>query len=202
MSEVVIYHTIPEQIAAQLRRSILAGEFEPGRPLREQDLAAKFGVSRGPIREAFRLLTVQGLLEAEPNKGVRIAREPSGSIRPLLVRLRQEIETFALAGIFEQISAADIARWETILAAIKEACERGDLALLVESDLQFHRAIVQCHADKDLFAIWQPIAMRMLMHYHRLGDLMESYHEHQRILEAIRSGDQEAAIKALEDNIQ
>ena len=202
MASKVIFHTIPEQIAAQLRRDILVGELKPDQPLREQEVAKSFGVSRGPIREVFRQLTQQGLLISRPNKGVRVATQPSESIRPLIVELRIKIETFALASIFDQITDEDLTHWESILADIKEACLTGDTAALMDHDLRFHRAIIQSHSEKDLFAIWQPVAFRMLMHYTRLGDLMESYYEHKRILDAIRERDLDAALEALKANIQ
>ena len=62
---------------------------------------------------------------------------------------------------------------------------------------------MQSHDDREFYLLWQPIAMRMLMQYWRFGeDLMQSYAEHAAILDAIRNGDKEAALKALADNIQ
>ena len=138
----------------------------------------------------------------EPNKGVRVAQNPSVEVRPLVVKLRRMIETFVLASIFERITDDDLAYWEDILADIKAACESSDVDALTEHDLRFHQAIIRSHDDKDLFALWQPIAMRMMMHYNRLDDIMDSYREHKRILDAIRAGDEAAAISALETNIQ
>ena len=197
-----IYRTLPEQIAARLRQDVLSSRLKPGDPLREIDLSERFGVSRGPVREAFRQLTQQGLLVLEPNKGVRVAQNPSVEVRPLVVELRRTIERFVLESIFEQITESDIALWEEILADIRQACERNDLDALTEHDLRFHQAIIQSHDDRDLFALWQPIAMRMMMHYNRLDDIMDSYREHARILDAIRVGDRAAAIDALTANIQ
>ena len=197
-----IFRTLPEQIAARLQQDILAGQLQPGDPLREVDLSDRFGVSRGPVREAFRQLTQQGLLVLEPNKGVRVAQNPSVEVRPLVVQLRRMIEVFVLESIFDRITADDLAVWDEILADIKSACESSDLNALTDHDLRFHQAIVKSHDDRDLFTLWQPIAMRMMMQYNRLDDLMESYREHKRILDAIRSGDQTAAIKALSTNIQ
>ena len=202
MSTSEIYRTLPEQIAARLRREVLSSKLKPGDPLREVDLSERFGVSRGPVREAFRQLTQQGLLILEPNKGVRVAQNPSVEVRPLVVQLRRTIETFVLESIFERITEDDVSRWEDILADIKLACESNDVDALTENDLRFHQAIIRSHDDKDLFALWQPIAMRMMMQYNRLADIMDSYHEHQRILEAIRLGDKAAAIRALSTNIQ
>ena len=139
--------------------------------MREIDLSERFGVSRGPVREAFRQLTQQGLLVLEPNKGVRVAQNPSVEVRPLVVELRRTIECFVLESIFEQITEADIMLWEEILADIRQACELNDVDALTEHDLRFHQAIIQSHDDKDLFALWQPIAMRMMMHYNRLDDI-------------------------------
>ncbi len=197
-----IYRTLPEQIAARLRQDVLSSKLKPGDPLREIDLSERFGVSRGPVREAFRQLTQQGLLVLEPNKGVRVAQNPSVEVRPLVVELRRTIERFVLESIFEKITEADIELWEEILADIRQACERNDVDALTEHDLRFHQAVIQSHDDKDLFALWQPIAMRMMMHYNRLDDIMDSYREHERILDAIRNGDRAAAVEALTDNIQ
>lgn len=197
-----IYRTLPEQIAARLRQEVLSSKLKPGDPLREVDLSERFGVSRGPVREAFRQLTQQGLLVLEPNKGVRVAQNPSGEVRPLVVQLRRTIETFVLDSIFDRITEEDIALWEELLANIRLACESNDVDALTEADLRFHQAIIQSHDDKDLFTLWQPIAMRIMMHYNRLDDIMESYREHERILDAIRQGDRVAALKALETNIQ
>ena len=201
MSSVEIYRTLPEQIAARLTQEVLSSKLKPGDPLREIDLSERFGVSRGPVREAFRQLSQQGLLVLEPNKGVRVAQNPSVEVRPLVVALRRKIESFVLDSIFERITEEDLEDWNGILVDIKMACEASDVDALTEHDLRFHRAIIQSHDDKDLFALWQPIAMRMMMHYNRLDDIMESYREHERILDAIRAGNKRGAIKALVDNI-
>ncbi|MFT5196039.1 MAG: DNA-binding GntR family transcriptional regulator, partial [Candidatus Promineifilaceae bacterium] len=120
----------------------------------------------------------------------------------LLVKLRVEIETFVLDNIFDQITDEDIAQLESILANIKTACDNNDMGTLLEHDLHFHRTIIQSHDEKDLFSIWQPMALRMLIQYNRLGDLMESHQEHKEIFDAIRDKDKGAALKALKNNIR
>ena len=74
MSNSTVYRTIREQIVEQLRNEVLSGEIAAGESLREQKLAERFGVSRGPIRDALLQLTQEGLLVAQPNRGV--ARRP------------------------------------------------------------------------------------------------------------------------------
>ena len=89
-------------------------------------------------------LSQQGLLVTEPNKGVRVAEQPSMSVRPLVAERRRTIETFALDSMFDQITEDDIAVWDAILADIKIACQQGNKVALVDYDLDFHRSIVQC----------------------------------------------------------
>ena len=87
---------LQEQVASHLRRRILSGRILPGTPLREQNLAVEFGISRGPIRDALLHLTKEGLLLAKPNVGVRVAAEPSAFKRHVIVHLRREIEASAV----------------------------------------------------------------------------------------------------------
>lgn len=202
MADLIIHRTISEQIAKRLCQDILSGKLKPGEPLREKQVSEQFGVSRGPVREAFRQLTQQGLLVSEPNKGVSVAKCPDGSVHPLIAELRRKIEAFVLDSIFDQITEEDIATWEDILVDIKEACQQGDTDALINHDIRFHQAIIQSHDDKSLFTLWYSVTLRMLMQYQRFDDLMDSYHEHKRILGAIRRRDKTAALQALVANIQ
>ncbi len=202
MRDAELYRTLPEQIADLLRQEVLSGKLKPGDPLREIEVSQRFAVSRGPIREALRQLTQDGLLVLEPNKGVRVAPNTSDSVRPLVAGLRRDIECFVLDSLFDSINLADLEAWEAIVEDIRDACERGDIDALVEHDLRFHRTLIMRHGDHDIVALWQPVVMRMMMRYTRFTDLMDSWREHRRILDAIRSGRRVEALRALADNIQ
>jgi DNA-binding GntR family transcriptional regulator len=197
-----IYRTIREQIADQLRREVLSGQLKSGDSLREQKLAERFGVSRGPIRDALLQLTQEGLLVSQPNVGVKVGHVPSEAIRSLIIILRRHIEHYALERIFATITPADIRHWEEILERLKAACQRGDMAALVEHDMTFHRSIIERADDADLMAVWLPIVLRMRLIYSRHTDLMQCHAEHERVLEAIRRGDLPGAVAALEANIR
>jgi len=199
--DTVVYRTIREQIAHRLRNEVLAGRFSQGEPLREAKLAKRFGVSRGPIRDALLQLTQEGLLTGQPNVGVKVSQSPSEAIRPLVVELRKQIEGYALAAIFDDITPDDLARWDQLLEGIKSACAAADLPALVARDMAFHRSIVERTGDPDLLAIWLPIVIRMMLHYSRHTDLMECYAEHERIVKAIKAGKKQQAVKALLANI-
>lgn len=76
MSAQIHFLSLPDQIVARLTDEILKGEYLPGQRLKEQELALKMGTSRAPLREAFRVLERNGLIEILPWRGVRIV-EPS-----------------------------------------------------------------------------------------------------------------------------
>ena len=80
-----------EQIVERLRGEILSGRLTEGTPFREVELSERFGVSRGPIREALQQLTHEGMLVSLRNCGVRVAPDPPDSIRQLVVPIRQTI---------------------------------------------------------------------------------------------------------------
>ena len=202
MTDLVIVRTIPEQIADHLRQEIISGNLDAGEPLREKDVAERFGVSRGPIREVFRQLTQQGLLELEPNKGVRVAQSPNPEVRNLIIKLRRQIETFIISNGFEKITELEIENLESILAEMHDVCQRGVKVVLTSLDIRFHETIIRACDDQGLFNIWQNITLRMSMRYQRHGDLMESYYEHKRIVDAIRAGDLDETIAAIEANLQ
>ena len=107
----VVYRTIREQIVSHLRTELLTGQLSGGERLREQHLAERFGVSRGPIRDALLQLTNEGVLVARQNRGVNVREMPSETVRPLIVDLRRRL---AMNGC----KRAEEFRWEEDLLII------------------------------------------------------------------------------------
>lgn len=170
--------------------------------MREQQLAERFGVSRGPIRDVLTQLTQQGLVTSEPNCGARVSDVAAEWMQPLVVKVRREIEIFALRKSIETISAAEIAKLDGLVEDLGRACGKGDMALVAELDIAFHECLLECAGEPDLVAIWLPIVTRMILHYTRLKDREEIHAEHLAILDAVRERNIEQAIKALEENVR
>lgn len=198
----MLYRTIREQIVEELRGDVLTGRVAAGDSLREQSLARRFGVSRGPIRDALLQLTQEGLLVSKPNCGVRVSPGPNAALQSLVVDLRRKIEAFALEQIWDGLDAAAFVELDEILDAFRAACEAGEMARCVERDMAFHRWIVDRAGDADLTALWLSTIMRMRLRYTRHATLMESYHEHAAVVAAMRVGDLQKAIQSLQANIQ
>jgi DNA-binding GntR family transcriptional regulator len=198
-----------EQIINHVRNNVLSGRLAAGEHIREVDLAKKFRVSRSPIREALIQLTQEGLLVAEPNRGVRVAALPSDKvIRGVIVPTRQIIETFALDGVFDELGEPDLAEWDLILQRMQQACLRGDVATLAEEDIAFHRHLLERAGQPDLLMIWSAILNRIRSHFRAdlnggrtIEELLRIYQEHVAIIEAIRRRDRQAALDHLVVNI-
>lgn len=195
-----------EQIVDQLRDEILSGRLTEGAALREIDLARRFGVSRGPIREALLQLTCEGIAIAKPNCGVKVAPSAPDFIHELLIPLRRTVETYALRLFVDTIDDDDYLIWDGILRDMKTACEAKDYVAIAEQDIAFHRSIVRRADQPDLSAIWSTLVARLRRYfresYHRYNDPMMIYVEHAAIVAAFRTDDKSIALAALEQNIE
>ncbi len=202
MASTQIHRTISQQLVELLRMDILSGKVRPGEPLREEKVAKQYSVSRGPVREALVRLCHEGLLVSEPNVGVKVASTPDSAMRSLIIQTRLSIEKFAIARMIDHADEEHLARLENALDNLRTACEKGSVEMLRRYDLEFHRAIIEASGDKELLALWQPFVSRMMLHYDRLRDLMESYEEHLAIFKAVVCHDLDAAVAALELNLR
>src|SRR5699024_6480872 len=113
-------------ITRQLREGIMYGSLTPGTQLSETALAQQFGVSRGPLREAMQRLVQEGLLRAEPNRGLFVKELDEGGIRDLYAA-RIAIEAAAGRLIISRQDQGAVNRLRTIYAKMQTAAEAGDL---------------------------------------------------------------------------
>lgn len=193
------------QIVDRLRSDVLSGRIEPGQFLRQEDLGARFGVSRMPVREALLQLTSEGLLEAVPNTGVKVRHQPPDHIQRFLTPLRRTIEVYALELCFDSLEEADFLRWEAILENLRTACEQRDYHGMAEFEIEFHRSILQRAGDPTLLRIWSSIVSQVaayLRKWHRkYADPLDNYREHAQILTTFRTGDKEASLALYSERI-
>jgi GntR family transcriptional regulator, rspAB operon transcriptional repressor len=198
----ILHFSLREQIADLIRADVLTGRLGAGAQLKEAELARRYTVSRGPVRDALLQLSKEGILAAKPNCGVTVRAPVSSSQRSLLIKLRQEIECHALGRIFSEIEAEDIAFWQSNLCAFEAACGSGAMEMVVRLDMEFHRSIVERQGGEALAAVWLPIVAPLNLPYSRHAHLLESFEEHRAIVAAIVAKDRRAAIRHLKTNIQ
>jgi DNA-binding GntR family transcriptional regulator len=194
--------TIPEQIAIQIRQDIFNESYTSKQFLRETELAERFGVSRGPVRQALAQLANEGIIESKPNVGVRVAEHPSDEVFSIIIDLRRRIEHFVIDKIFENLDEIKLKEVKRLLNEIKDACESNDVHSLMLADYAFHEHFVELCEDNHILTLWKTAMSRMMMRYSRFGDLIASYEEHLAIVQAIERGEKDETLRLIERNIQ
>jgi len=166
-------------------------------------LAERFGVSRGPVRDALLQLAQEGWLVLEPHCGAKVASPAPEVLLPLIRAQRRLVEGFALRLFFKDITPGDLAGWDGILEKMRGACERDDYPAIVLQDIALHLSFMERAGQPELFDLWLPLVARMRFAYARYYDnALEIYDEHKAIIDAFRRRDLKAAVKALETNIK
>ena len=136
---------LAQNVAAEIRRAISRGEFSPGQKLNEVALAERFGVSRNTLREAFAMLTSEGLCERLPNRGVFLAT-PSPEFVTDTYRARAAIEPAALLW-GEHL---DIERLTLLNEEAREAIAQNDDDLVSAINQAFHHVVLSAMGSKTL----------------------------------------------------
>ncbi len=122
------------RVAEYLRAAILEGRITPGERIRQEDVAARFGASRLPVREALRMLEAEGLTEHEANKGARVPRLSMHEV-DVIYQMRERLEPLVLTESIPHLGDAEIERLEEVQARIEE---NTDMAAFLALDREFH----------------------------------------------------------------
>ena len=197
-----IARTIREQVTNQIRDEVVAGNFPAGEPLREAELAERFGVSRGPIRDAFLQLSQEGVLAYQANRGVTVRHAPNPKNRDFIISLRQQIECFIVRRGMDQLRNGGTASIKAALDDLKTACAGGDVATVARCDMAFHEVTLLACGGDDFLPVWKWLCSQMLLAYSRLENYQQVYDEHVAILAALESGRKQAAVAAIKANIR
>ncbi len=193
--------SIREEITSKIRDELVAGNFEVGHPLRETEMAKRFGVSRGPIRDAFLQLSKDGFLAYQSNRGVTVRHPPAAEDRGFIASIRSQIELYIVGKGFETLTPISLGRIEITLEELQEACISADVVEVAKADMAFHQAILQECGGEDHIQVWRQLCSRTLLTYSRLDSYQEAYCEHVDIFEALRARDRAKALAAIENNI-
>ncbi|GAB4410562.1 MAG: GntR family transcriptional regulator [Anaerolineae bacterium] len=193
-----------EQVLDALRDAIIQGEFKPGQPLVETELAAQLGVSRAPIREALQVLNSEGLLETIPYHGTTVRRLTKRDIEELY-SLRSVLESFAIRRIIARRNPQDVETLREHFRAMLDRAEAGDLKTLNEVDRGFHDTLIRLSDHRLLQTIWNAVALRvrqvMALLNERNTDLKQIAYNHLPIIEAIAAWDEPRALHLIEQHI-
>lgn len=193
-----------QAIQETLQRLIVIGRLAPGTPLVETQLAAEFGSSQAPVREALMKLQEAGLVVRNGYRGTVVATTSMDEAREM-VAVRLRLETSGVRRAVARFDAAMRDRLAGVIADMEDAAERGDLFALTEGDRAFHLAIFEL---ADLPSL-EPILTRCFLHVHRAAlaspararPMLQSARRHWSIVEALDGGNPDTAASVLAEHI-
>lgn len=192
-----------EDVIKILRRDILAGTLAPGIRLVEADLAERFGVSRGPIRDALRELGRVGLVAVRPRQGVFVST-PTESDLAEITATREALETAAARIALAMVTPEDLERLRTSLEAMEQTYEEKDGDHGLATDLDFHREIFQIADNSRMLRAHDELASQLLLAATRNKVLREGVYPpaelHRRIYDALAAGDEAALVCAVQEH--
>ncbi|TDE46484.1 GntR family transcriptional regulator [Nonomuraea mesophila] len=196
--------SLREQVAHALRAALVTGEMRPGVVYSAPVLAAQFGVSATPVREAMLDLAKEGLVEAVRNKGFRVT-ELSDRDLDELTEIRQLIEVPTVARLADSARAEEFERLRPVAEEIVSASERGDLLAYIDADLRFHVELLALCGNAHLVSVVRDLRTRArlygLSQLSERGALADSAREHLALLDALKSGDAAAVRQIMEEHI-
>lgn len=191
-------------VQQEIERAILVGEYLPGAKLNEAALAEKLGVSRGPIREAFRMLDEAGLVRTEKNRGVFVRDIPIDEALEIF-DLRAAMDDWVGKRLAACISPTQIKELETLVADMETAVAAQDAHQYHVLNLKFHDRMVELTGNRKLADTYRKLIKELsLFRRKNLADtvLMQTFlAEHKQIVSAIASGDAQAAGRAMVDHV-
>ncbi|MSU89341.1 FCD domain-containing protein [Rhodobacteraceae bacterium 2CG4] len=144
-------------VASLLRERISTGEMPPGERLREVQLCEEFGVSRTPVREAFRTLAAEGLVDLLPNRSVVVSKLQADDVRHLIV-VFAEVEALAARLACERITDDEIKEIGRLLNEMVDCHGQRERAAYLKLNQKIHRRTIEISGNPVLLAVWQSLA--------------------------------------------
>ncbi len=195
---------IPYHLMESIRRGIITGRYPPGSALREQTMEREYGSSRGPVREALRLLQIAGLVNHEPRRGFRV-REYSPTLIEQTYRLRALLERHGVESLAGRPLGPLTKTLRAANARMSELFAAHDIAGYLEANGHFHRAILEAAENEPLQRSLatlnetaQPIRYALLA---RQFDRSQAITDHDIIIQLLEAGEVQVAAVAMERHV-
>ncbi|AGU52612.1 transcriptional regulator, GntR family [Variovorax paradoxus B4] len=195
---------LSDAIVNELKQLIYTGEFKPGERLNEAALALRMGTSRGPIREAIKVLAGLGIVNAVTNRGVYVRQL---SLREMLeiYEMRALVFGYAAERACEHLTEEHKKQFEALLAAMDAACDAEDGTLYYELNLQFHALILTLSNNRRAYQAYDDYVKELHLvrrkYFNAPGNMRRSNIEHRAIFDAIAAANRSRARAAAERHV-
>jgi DNA-binding GntR family transcriptional regulator len=193
--------TTAQHALDELRRAIVAGELRPGVRVLQEDIAARFGVSIAPLREALKTLEQEGQVTYLPRRGYFVTELRVADLREIYA-LRELLESRAAR---EALPTLDDDALERIALAARDcvdAAHSGDVAAELEANRRFHLGLLdapeQVHTMRLIRLLWDSTEAYRAMYYNSPEERHHAIAAHDRILAAVRARDADVLVAELD----
>src|SRR3984957_1971983 len=160
--QLVQSNSLPGLVQAEIEQLILSGELAVGRRINESDLALRFGMSRGPIREALRALEESRLVRSEKNRGVFV-REVSVAEADEIYDVREALDQLIGRRVAERASPEQLRELAALIAEMDAAASLKDLKAYHALNLKFHDLLVDFAGNVRLTESYRPLTKGLLL---------------------------------------
>ena len=197
--------TLREKILEAIRDAIMTGALKPGEKVAEPDLAERFGISRTPIREAFRQLESEGYLTVIPRKGAVVTSFSPRDVEEFYA-IKSILEGYAARRACEKLSGKDLDKLSAINDKLRHLADDGDIKHFFRIHADFHDLFLKA-ADNDKL---NELVSNLVRKFQRLrfaslslpGRMQVSVQEHDKIIEAFRARNADLAESLVRKNAE
>lgn len=197
--------TLRERIVDFIKDAIVSGRLKPGERVPEQEIAENFGISRTPIREAFRQLESEGFITVTPRKGAVVSPITDRDVSEFY-DIKSLLEGYAARTACAKLTPKEIKRLETLNAQMERCAEKNDVKGFFRLDHQFHGTFLKaCGNDKLcalIYGLIQQFERFRITAMSLPGRMRDSVRQHGEIIEAFRSGDIERVESLVKANAE
>lgn len=175
-----------------LREAILNGRIVQGSRLHEIDVSRQLGISRGPLREAFRILEEDGLVESTPYRGARVVRASARDLVDVM-EIRVLLEPFAAVQAVKRSDDSLLDLLESAIGAMHDAAAAGDSPAVARAHTSFHGIFYEHSGNRLIARLWQrleaPVRLYLRAELSVFGSLDQIASEHNEVMRLVAAGD-------------
>ena len=193
---------LPDHVQQMLLEAILTRVLRPGERLLIDEIAAHFGISKIPVREAVKALVASGWLESKPRRGTYVRTLSEQELREVF-EMRRMLEPYAARKAAERRTDAQLAELKELVAEGTESVRQRDIVMNSRVNSRFHSVIAEAVGNRIIADSLKDLQSRIRRYYVEIDWKIrrDSFAEHKRIYEAIRDGDGDLAERLTHEHL-
>ncbi len=184
--------TLRERIVDSIKEAVIKGDLKPGERVPEPDIAKKFGISRTPIREAFRQLETEGFITVTPRKGAIVSPITDKDVRDFYA-IKSVLEGYAAKAACSKLTEKDMQKMESLNEQMIRCAEKNDAKTFSKIDNQFHDVFLKACGNEKLGKLLHMLVQQFerfrIASISLPGRMKESVEQHVDIVDAFKKKD-------------